>query len=230
MASSSQLPGPNPFWSEEIQRQFMETNQDEPQGRPEILEEYEQRAQAHEQQEQQEPPYEREQASTEADVQINEEILQLLDASSSDGGKDKPAGSLQELPATTTLARLEERQASPDRVSVGLGSELSVRTANSKLEMVLAGQKEQSEPELLPDRGVVQELAKQASSPRTVGETSLDQILLQMGSLVQQALQEQVTPALGQMIRNQANLLPYGRHRHVALTRCADSYSQDRVP
>ena len=181
------------------------TAEDDVRERPLDLERYELRAQQHEQQQLQEPPYQTAQQQ-EADVAINEEILQLLEDSAVENDQEGPARMSEVGSPPTTLARIQTRvDSSPDRVSVGIGSEMSAKTATSK-EIVAASNREPSEPELLPERAAERDVTRSPQSPRVAGQAAFDQMLLQLGTLVQQALQEQVTPALSQMMQNQARL------------------------
>ena len=119
----------------------METSADEVHERPADLEKYEQAQRRDDEPEPNEPPYGREQEQ-EADVKLNEESLQLLDESSADGAQGLPVRPTEEVDPPPTLARMEPRLGSPDRVSIGLESENSARTAASNQEAALLANRE----------------------------------------------------------------------------------------
>ena len=203
---------PNPFWSEETRRQFMESSQIEERSRPVDLERYEQRQTAAEQLQTLEPPYE--EASAEAGM--GQRAQQVLDASSSEElSEQRGRGSESPIP---TVAKMETHvDESPDRYSQALGSEVSARTATSKLEpvfheAVFVARGTPSEPELLPERRAESEVDKhevRTDPYLSAGDSALfpvEQVIQRLGGMVQQALQEQVAPTLTQMMVQQAKV------------------------
>ena len=165
---------PNPFWSDEVQKQYMEATREEDAARPSDLANYDDRAQQGEEQQLLEPPYDGAGAAggSGTTVGLDQEARNLIEAGSQgsgQGGAGRPlreeGTSLGQAPQPA-LARLETRkERSPDRVSLGHDSEISVRTAASKLEVVERARQEASEPELLPASTV--DMGARAGRPTT---------------------------------------------------------------
>ena len=81
---------------------------------------------------------------------------------------------------------------------------MSARTATSKTEAELR-RREPSEPELLPERSLVEARPTgDATLLSTQPVVPMEQLLQHLGGMVQQALREQVTPKLQEMIAQQS--------------------------
>ena len=190
---------PNPFWSDEVQRQFME-GAEELRERPPDLANYEQRQSEHERQELHEPPYDLE-AAPSGSLGIDPGTREMIQDSANEADSEL-RGRLQAAEdRSIRAARLEPRlDRSPGRSSRGRESEMSVKTATSK--------REASEPELMAEQTttLVAQLAEAQQAVATQPPPSADLLLQQLGSLVQQALHEQVTPTLQQMMLQQARM------------------------
>ena len=145
---------PNPFWSDEVQRQYMEAVQTEEGVRPADLERYEVRSQLHDDQQVSEPPY-GQTGEAPSTVGLDHATQQLLEISSGTSSLESRGTNINPGEQEAALARLEPRtEGSPDRLSMG-NSEVSARTATSKTEAELR-RREPSEPELLPERSLVE--------------------------------------------------------------------------
>ena len=181
----------------------MEQSQETEMQRPADLERYEQRQAQSEELEAMEPPYEAEQPAG-VTVGVDAEAQRLLDVTS---GEEEVQERTRETELfTQQLARLEARnEPSPDRASQAHMSELSVKSATSVHE-----RKEPSEPELLSAQvadnadGRGQEEA--VPSAALLPSPPMEQMIQQLGALVQQALREQVTPALTNLMLQQARV------------------------
>ena len=195
---------PNPFWSEEVQRQYMEAIQSEEAVRPADLVRYETQSLQQDDQQVLEPPY-GQTGTAPSTVGLDHAAQQLLEVSSGTSSLERRGRNVAAGKRTAALSRMEPRtEVSPDRLSTG-NSELSALTAASKAEAELQ-RREPSEPELLPERSLVE--AKPVGDAASLMPAQpifpIEQVLQQMGSMVQQALREQVTPKLQEMMAQQS--------------------------
>ena len=190
---------PNPFWSEELQRRYLETAADEEQERPADLSRYDSRNEGDERQTALEPPYEATaEASSSGHVGLDQGTRELLDEEPAvsevdNGGRPGPGQPL--------LARVETRADLSE-------SKASVRTAASKREQLALVSREASEPELLAERAAGREGQGYETNPLTTSPSPfpMEQMMLHLGSMVQQAIHQHVTPAISQVLLQQAKV------------------------
>ena len=201
----------SPFWSEEQRQQFLEQQVQEV-DRPADLDRYtgertsQQQQEDNEEQQLNEPPY----AGLGTSLQVDRETRQLIsNESATEAGPSR--GRIEQTERSTPqLARLEQRvDVSPGRrsyESVPSQASLSVREDAGLLK------REIEEQELMPDysqlpvgpgtTGAVASAGPLEENPGAV----MQAMMAQMGTMMNQLLQEQLGPTLNQMMLHQARV------------------------
>ena len=193
------------FWTEEQERQYLEQQARDVE-RPVDLERYEATSQAQARMDQDEelqsgePPY----ARLGNSMQLDSETRQLFSDGGEEQGEESRGRQQRSAVENPQLARIEARvDVSPGRRSMGFESIHSQRSSGEA-----RGVKEADDLELMPDyaqlpvdNGGVAPAAAQEAAP-----LSIQAVMAQMGSVMNQLIQEQLGPTLNQMMLHQARV------------------------
>ena len=163
-------------------------------------------AEADLEQEQLEPPYEAAESQGEQPTMaVSRAVLHISSSSDQEQRGRQP----DEVPPL--VARIQPRaEVSPDRQSLAVESEASAKTTTSRmdLQMVAFVNKEPSEPELIAEQRMGPGGQGDDDHRLTAAQPQLpmEQLMRQLGSMVQQTLEEQIAPALHQMMVHRATV------------------------
>ncbi|CAE7275373.1 unnamed protein product [Symbiodinium sp. KB8] len=203
-------PRPSPFWSIEVQRQFMEATQSSHVARPSDLARHEQseeqriKEEQAEDQQQLEPPYGGD-TGDQATMGLDPETQRLVSEGTS--AEESMRGRSSAPAQNPVVARLDVQDSSPGRRSMGKESEISAKTVVSRSDHGRVPQHDNSESELVPDyAAALSAAAGQESAPTIAPQTVMNQLMGQLGGMMSKLIADQVTPMLGQVLEQQTHL------------------------